>query len=101
MAQYNRLTVLGASLTTIEQYTFRQSGEQTFFVYAKIPPVSNNNALNTYSTANEKIYVPDDSYEAYIADSTWAPMAGYIKRMSEYTGEKPWEELYPEELGIV
>lgn len=31
------------------------------------------------------IYVPDESYDTYIASSAWGPLKSKIKRMSEYT----------------
>ena len=92
--------VLGASLTTIlSQYSFAYSYRKTFFIYAKAPPTGA--VLGNQGYWYRTIYVPDDAWDAYQESESWGNLKTQIKKMSEYTGEKPWEELYPEELGLV
>lgn len=92
--------VLGASVKTLSnQYIFSYAYRKKFFIYAKIPPTGV--VLNNSGAYYREIYVPDDAYDAYYASDSWANLKNQFRRMSEYIGEKPWEELYPKELGLV
>lgn len=92
--------VLGASVTTLSsQYIFSYAYRKKIFIYAKTPPTGV--VLNNAGAYYREIYVPDDSFDDYYASDSWANLKAQFKRLSEYTGEKPWEELYPEELGLV
>lgn len=95
--------VIGNSLTTVNQYTFRtmSSGNRSssYLIYATTPPTLSSGTANAANFTGY-IYVPDASYNTYIAHASWSPISARIKKLSEYTGEKPWEALYPEELGL-
>lgn len=92
--------VLGASLTTLSNANiFSYSYRKKFFIYAKTPPTGST--LNNTGSWYREIYVPDESWDSYQEAAAWANVKSQIKKLSEYTGEKPWEELYPEELGLV
>lgn len=81
--------VLGENLSTVYQYSFRtmSSGARssTYLIYATTPPTL---ASGTASAANFTgyIYVPDESYDDYIASSSWSPIKAKIRKMSAYTG---------------
>lgn len=95
------IVVAGASLTTLDNASALQYvNHKNIFIYATTPP-SLSSALSSSGTSGTSYYVPDDSYDAYYSSSTWANLKSKLRKMSTYTGEKPWEELYPEELGLV
>lgn len=95
------IVVIGASLATIDNAgAFAYVVVKKLFIYAKTPPTFSS-ALTSSGTTNTQYYVPDDSYDAYYSSSTWANLKSKLRKMSTYTGEKPWEELYPEELGLI
>lgn len=94
------IIVFGKDLATIRKYGFYGINKNaSFFIYATTPPIGDTSD-KLYNAACS-IYVPDDAYDAYISSSHFADIKGRIKKLSEYTGEKPWEKLYPEELGLV
>ena len=94
-----RIVVLGASLTNFNgQQAISYSNKINIFIYATTPPTCSTTL--SYNGYPQYIYVPDDSYNAYIENASYANYKSRIKPLSEYTGEKPWEELYPEELGL-
>lgn len=94
------IVVIGASLATIDNAAaFAYVSTKKIFIYTKTPP-SFSSALTTSGTTNTQYYVPDDSFDAYYSSSTWANLKSKLKKLSEYTGDKPWEDLYPKELGI-
>ena len=95
------IIVVGASWTTIDSTAALQyvSTKKIFF-YTKTPPTLSG-ALASSGTTNTQYYVPDDSYDDYYSSSAWANLKSKLRKLSTYTGEKPWETLYPEELGLV
>ena len=95
-----RIVVIGKNFTTVSNsYAFNYSEKVDFFIYAKTP--ATGRALNRSGYNLKYIYVPDSTLDDYKAAPAFANWVSYIKPLSEYTGEKPWEELYPEELGLV
>ena len=81
--------VIGTSLKTVNQYTFRTSSSggraSTYLIQATTPPTL---ASGTANAANYQgyIYVPDESYDTYIAHASWSPIKARIRKMSAYTG---------------
>ncbi|MBQ6309345.1 MAG: hypothetical protein IJK82_06015 [Prevotella sp.] len=93
-----RIVVFGKLTTITGSYAFSYANRVSIFIYAKTPATGDTLNKNGYPTA---IYVHDDVVDDYKAAPAFANWVSYIKPLSEYTGEKPWEELYPEELGLV
>lgn len=78
---------LGSTLTVLSVQTFNNAQFiESFVFYSTTPPtMASTNAFSSISTA-AKIYVPDDSVDAYKAASNWSTYASYIYPLSEYTG---------------
>ena len=95
-----RIVVIGKNFTTISNsYAFSYSEKVDFFIYAKTP--ATGRALYRTGFNLKYIYVPNSTLDDYKAAPAFANWVSYIKPLSEYTGEKPWEDLYPEELGLI
>lgn len=95
------IVVIGASFTTIDNAgIFQYVARKKMFIYAKIVPAFSG-TLGSSGTSGTEYYVPDDSYDDYYASSAWSNLKSKLRKLSTYTGEKPWEILYPEELGLV
>lgn len=81
--------VLGESLKTVNQYTFRTSNSgarsSTYLIYATTPPTLSSGTANAANFTGY-IYVPDESYDTYIAHASWSPIKARIRKMSAYTG---------------
>ena len=83
-----RKIILGASLTTINRYTFRalSGGAPKIIIYATTPPTtSEGTVVDRYRMEGCYFYVPDEAYDAYMGASQWVNYAnaGAIKKMSE------------------
>lgn len=95
-----KIYVFGKDFSQIlSQYAFCYTYYKKILIYAKTP--ATGAVLATNGTQGTQIFVPDDVYDDYYAAEDWAKIKGKLKRLSEYTDEKPWEELYPEELGLI
>lgn len=81
--------VLGESLKTVNQYTFRTTSSgarsSTYLIYATTPPTLSSGTANAANFTGY-IYVPDESYDTYIAHASWSPIKARIRKMSVYTG---------------
>ena len=96
-----RTVVLGKSLSRfLGGYTLAYVHNINYFIYATTPPTSNEALRRTGITKPALMYVPDNSVTAYKESPTFSNWVDYIKPISEYEGDRPWEALYPEELGL-
>lgn len=93
--------VIGTKFTTIQSSAgnaFSYATGASILIYATTP--ASGATLNRNGVSNSYIYVPDEVIDTYKASAAFANWKNYIRALSDYTGEKPWEELYPEELGL-
>ena len=81
---------IGTKLETVEIYTFRcitgTKRNSTYLINTTTPPSLASSGTVSAASFQGYIYVPDESYDDYIASSAWSPIKVRIKRMSEYTG---------------
>lgn len=80
--------VIGTKLASINQYTFRTTSDNprnSIYLINTVTPASLVSGTSSMANFQGHIYVPDESYDAYIASSAWSPLKSRIKRMSEYT----------------
>ncbi len=85
-----RITFLNlpASLTLIESKAFFSSAVEAVIINRSIVVDGSITFWNlTYGSFGFFIYVPDDSYQAYIESENWSSYEHGIKPISEYVGE--------------
>lgn len=76
-----RYVELPNTITNIGAHSFQGCSKlKVIKIYADVPPTTTNNPLQYIN----KIYVPDDSVEAYRSASGWTTLADKIHPMSEY-----------------
>lgn len=76
-----------AGVKTVAQYGLRylgSSGAVNVIFEDKVPPTMTG--TNNTGTTTIRIYVPDESVEAYRAGAYWSVLASKIHPLSEYTG---------------
>lgn len=81
-----RTVILGSKIVLMKGWTFAKcSALETVVIKTVVPPNVQDEFPNTPSTC--KIYVPDESVEAYKTATNWSKYADRIKPLSEYTKE--------------
>lgn len=76
----------GPTLTRLDQYAFYNLYLCTTYIFHSITPptMANINAFNNINS-EAKIYVPDESVNAYKTATNWSTYASYIYPLSDYT----------------
>jgi hypothetical protein len=73
-----------ATLETVRDEAFKNTGLETLVVYAAAPPQITGARIPAGLAA---VYVPDGSVAAYQAAANWSAYAGIIKGLSAWTGK--------------
>lgn len=75
-----------SSLTAVSASTFSSTRWCTVYIFDSVTPptAANSNMFNNFNTS-AKIYVPDESVNAYKTATNWSNWASYIYPISEYT----------------
>ncbi len=85
--------VLGPSLASISDatYAFSYTRDKKIIFLGTTPP-SSSSAFNTSGVSSAVMYVPDEAVDTYKAAANFANWVSRIKPLSEYEGDRPWEE---------
>ena len=83
--------ILGASLSSVTQYTFRNMNNafrySNYVILATTPPELAGSTSFSNSNMGGYIYVPDEVYDEYtINNATWSAIKSKIKKLSEWDG---------------
>lgn len=82
--------VLGESFSTFShRFAFLYVYRKKIIILATVPP--SGQVLENVGSWYTEIYVPDASYDAYYDAPVFANRKSQLKRLSEYTGERFWE----------
>lgn len=84
---------IGEKCTVMEQHCFYRmlnQLERVFIVTPITPPTAGADMFDYTADRRLKIYVPDDSVDAYKTATNWTKWADNIKPLSEYDGEEFW-----------
>ena len=82
--------VLGESFSTFShRFAFQYVYRKKIIILATVPP--SGQVLENGGSWYTEIYVPDASYDAYYDAPVFANRKSQLKRLSEYTGERFWE----------
>jgi|GEM_PF-1004496 len=83
-SQYLTTLTVPSSVEFIDEEAFSGGSVEKIVLLRSI--IDDGSITNTSMTPYEgmpSIYVPDDSYDAYLADEYWGELSEYIKRVSE------------------
>ena len=89
-----RVYVLGPSFTSIPNdsaYVFSYIRDKKIVFLGTTPPYGYT-AFNTSGVSSAVMYVPDNAVDTYKAAANFANWVSRIKPLSEYDGDRPWEE---------
>lgn len=83
--------ILGASLSSVTQYTFRNMNNafrySNYVILATTPPELAGSTSFSTTNMGGYIYVPDEVYEEYtINNAAWSAIKSRIKKLSEWDG---------------
>lgn len=83
--------ILGASLSSVTQYTFRNMNNANryanYIILATTPPELAGSTSFSTTNMGGYIYVPDEVYEEYtINNAAWSAIKSRIKKLSEWDG---------------